>query len=112
VPPLAPTRQELRQTLQEEDLHTFGELAHSLKSGVCMIGCDRLALLCSKIGERPLAHPAGQRLNVTHTLRDVGNAEKFGREGDCQDGEALVWCFDTYMNDLLQEAMEELAQHL
>jgi len=87
VPPLAPTRQELRQTLQEEDLHTFGELAHSLKSGVCMIGCDRLALLCSKI-------------------------EKFGREGDCQDGEALVWCFDTYMNDLLQEAMEELAQHL
>ena len=37
--------------ITQEMLHTFGDLAHGLKSGICMIGCDRLALLCSKIGD-------------------------------------------------------------
>ena len=35
-------------------------------------------------------------------------AEEFGREGEHQDPEALIWCFDTYMNACLQEAMEAL----
>jgi hypothetical protein len=32
-------------------------------------------------------------------------AEMFGREGENQNGEALIWCFDTYMNPCLEEAM-------
>jgi hypothetical protein len=44
--------QELRMqpTLTYEQLHAFGDLAHSMKSGVCMIGLARLALLCGKLG--------------------------------------------------------------
>jgi hypothetical protein len=34
--------------------------------------------------------------------------EMFGREGEHQNPEALIWCFDTYMNSCLQEAMEAL----
>eukprot|EP00038_Savillea_parva_P001048 m.100933 g.100933 ORF g.100933 m.100933 type:complete len:130 (-) comp10368_c0_seq2:192-581(-) len=69
--------------ISPEQLHKFGELGHALKSGICMIGCERLALLCNKI-------------------------ELFGREGQHQNPEALIWCFDTYMNSCLQEAMEAL----
>eukprot|EP00038_Savillea_parva_P001049 m.100938 g.100938 ORF g.100938 m.100938 type:complete len:114 (-) comp10368_c0_seq3:59-400(-) len=36
--------------ISPEQLHKFGELGHALKSGICMIGCERLALLCNKIG--------------------------------------------------------------
>lgn len=44
--------QEIRQLeeISPEQLHKFGELGHALKSGICMIGCERLALLCNKIG--------------------------------------------------------------
>jgi len=33
------------------ELLEFSEHAHALKSGICMLGCARLALLCHKIGE-------------------------------------------------------------
>eukprot|EP00037_Helgoeca_nana_P023911 m.249547 g.249547 ORF g.249547 m.249547 type:complete len:130 (+) comp26484_c1_seq1:1739-2128(+) len=71
------------EEISQEQLHKFGELGHALRSGICMIGCERLALLCTKI-------------------------EMFGREGEHQNPEALIWCFDTYMNSCLQEAMEAL----
>lgn len=35
------------------ELTQFSEHAHALKSGICMLGCARLALLCNKIGENP-----------------------------------------------------------
>jgi hypothetical protein len=52
--------QELRQQAQltPEQLRFFGEHAHGLKSGVCMIGCNRLALVCHKLGAPwPLSRP-------------------------------------------------------
>jgi hypothetical protein len=34
-----------------EELKAFSFLAHSMKSGICMVGGARLALLCHKLGE-------------------------------------------------------------
>lgn len=77
--------QQLRQQPQFtlEMLNQFGELAHGLKSGICMIGCARLALLCSKI-------------------------EVCGRNGNYQSGENLIGLFDAYMPTILQDTMAAL----
>eukprot|EP00043_Microstomoeca_roanoka_P007543 m.72652 g.72652 ORF g.72652 m.72652 type:complete len:163 (-) comp13865_c0_seq1:917-1405(-) len=35
----------------QETLKTFGDTAHSLKSGMSVVGCSRLSVLCYKIGK-------------------------------------------------------------
>ncbi|EDQ91481.1 uncharacterized protein MONBRDRAFT_6298 [Monosiga brevicollis MX1] len=37
-------------TLNGEQMQEFGDLAHGLKSGTCMIGCVRLAHVCNQLG--------------------------------------------------------------
>ena len=58
--------QELRQQAQllPEQLRLFGEHAHGLKSGVCMIGCNRLALVCHKLGACPRRHGRSRRTSL------------------------------------------------
>jgi HPt (histidine-containing phosphotransfer) domain-containing protein len=36
--------------LTSANLKVFGDLAHGLKSGICMIGCTRLAHVCYQLG--------------------------------------------------------------
>eukprot|EP00039_Didymoeca_costata_P021954 m.3324 g.3324 ORF g.3324 m.3324 type:complete len:132 (-) comp2740_c0_seq1:135-530(-) len=76
-----------QQQFTLEMLNDFGGNAHALKSGVSMIGCKRLALLCYKL-------------------------ELLGLIGPDQDGNALFALYDTQMSPILQETMQTLQQRL
>lgn len=69
--------------LTAELLHSFGDEAHGLKSGISMIGCRRLALLCYKL-------------------------ELYGQTGTHQNAQAVVTLYDTYMPTILQQTMQAL----
>eukprot|EP00729_Bicosta_minor_P013545 gene13545-474_t len=66
-----------------ELLQMFGDQAHGLKSGISMIGCRRLGLLCYKI-------------------------ELYGQAGKHQSGQVAFGTYDTAMPIVLQQTMQAL----
>ncbi|EGD82578.1 hypothetical protein PTSG_03230 [Salpingoeca rosetta] len=72
-----------QEVFTAETMKDFGDTAHSLKSGMSVVGCSRLSALCNKI-------------------------ELLGRPGPNQDGMALINTYDTFMQPIIQETMTAL----
>jgi hypothetical protein len=68
--PRAHLLQQLRAqpSLSYEQFHQFGDLAHGLKSGLCMIGCSRISLICYKMGLSEDDHSTFSVLSLFHVL--------------------------------------------
>eukprot|EP00043_Microstomoeca_roanoka_P007545 m.72661 g.72661 ORF g.72661 m.72661 type:complete len:130 (-) comp13865_c0_seq2:729-1118(-) len=71
----------------QETLKTFGDTAHSLKSGMSVVGCSRLSVLCYKI-------------------------ELLGRPGPYRNAQRLVALYDAHMMPVVQSTMAALQQQL
>eukprot|EP00045_Choanoeca_perplexa_P002214 m.23467 g.23467 ORF g.23467 m.23467 type:complete len:130 (-) comp11386_c0_seq1:737-1126(-) len=73
--------------LTSDNLKAFGDLAHGLKSGICMIGCTRLAHVCHQL-------------------------ELLGRSENISNAETLVTLYDQVLPGVLQETMASLQEAL
>lgn len=87
--------------LEAAQIEEFSRAAHGLKSGVCMIGCNRLALLCHQMGTCDLLLLALQVVDMLLAHLNRG-AELCSSQGEYQNIPHLIHLYDHALPQVLQ----------